>query len=481
MDIQYSSLKKGFLKSCGAVSFGFLMAAAGQQAHADTAPPPPPSGTTTMSLLLKKIEAEANATNPAHRIIIVDTDALNTLAHESITFPDRRLGAYLESRDLNISWGDRSTLDWAMGAQFGPESRNPQALHFNAKDKNAKDVPVCVVSPEIADLSSRSLLEQWIGSAGPKQLRATIDPGPYAMTARVAWHEAWHCLDTDFVQSYKTMDRDQGFEFALAIHRAEMFADVAATLTMARDGNLAIMQHTADARAVHSRWNGPKMMVDYSPKYDAEYYSGLTYYVTPAHDAALAHIQTVGEDVVRNYSMDDIKRIAKGLTLKNALNAQEFRVLANYLKNEKSYVKTLSAKAAQGDVTSQQNLAAINRYQKRADIAKANLMIETNTPVIQKPDIVPPTVLEILGQTSKEEKADIELDISKAISTALRSGLTARQGVYNQLERWRHELHTDTARRPDLERKLYLAGVMLYNGKMDHLLLQSHQVPKPSF
>lgn len=455
------------------------MAAMGQQAQAEPLPAPVP-GTTTMSLLLKKIEAEANAASTPQRIIIVDTDELHTLADETITYPDRRLGAYLESRDLHISWGDRSTLDWAMGAQFGPTSRNPQAMHFNAKGKDGGIIPVCVVSPETGDLSSRSLLEQWIGKAGPKQLQAATDPGPYMMAARVAWHEAWHCLDTDFVQSYKTMDRDQGFEFALAIHRAEMFADVAATLTMARDGDLSILKYTADARAVNSRWNGPKMMEDYSPKHDAEYYAGLTYYVTPAHDAALAHIQSVGADAVKRYTLDDIKRIATGITLKNALNAQEFRTLANYLKDGQTYVKTLSVKAAQGDESARENLALIDRYQKRTDTGKANLMVETNIPVVPKPDIVPPTIVEILTQTPKQEKADIERAIANAVAAALRSGMTARQGAYNQLESWRQELHTDPARRPDLERKLYLAGMMLYQGQMDHILLQSKRAPQPS-
>lgn len=480
MGIQNNGLHKGFAKSWGAMSLSFLMAATGQQAQADNVPLPP-AGTTTMSLLLKNIEGQANATNPTHRIIIIDTDELHTLANDSITYPDRRLGAYLESRALNISFGDKSSLDWAMGAQFGPTSRNPQALHLNAKDKNEQTVPVCVVSPETGDLSSRSLLESWIGKAGPNHLQAAIDPGPYAMAARVAWHEAWHCLDTEFVQSYTTMDRDKGFEFALAIHRAEMFADVAATLTMARDGNLTIMKHTADARAVHSRWNGPKMMEDYSPKYDAEYYSGLTYYVTPAHDAALAHIHAVGIDTVKNYTLDDIKRIATQMTHKNALNAQEFRNLADYLKMGAAYVQTLSAKAAQGDSMAKQNLMAIDRYQKRADAGKANLMIETNIPVIQKPDIVPPTIVDILAKTPKQEKADIHLAIAKAVSAALRNGQTARQGVYNQLESWRQELQTAPARRTDLEQKLYLAGMMLYQGQMDDILVPRPNTPKPSF
>lgn len=248
---------------------------------------------------------------------------------------------------------------------------------------------------------------------------------------------------------------------------------------MASQGDLQIMKDTSDIRAVHSRWNGPKMMDDYSPKTDAPYYAGITYYTTPAHDAALAHINTVGLDKVKNYSLADIQRIATDLTHKYALNAEQFRATADYLKQGDAYLRTQSQRASSGDAAAQRNVAFLNDYKTRTDTARARVATPTTIPVAKEADVVPPTMEDILLATPNQEKLEIFTTIEAAVTLAQRNGLSARQGVFNQLESWRKELHTAPNRRADLEQKLYLTGLMLSNGYLDTVLVPGTIAPAP--
>ncbi len=322
-------------------------------------------------------------------------------------------------------------------------------------------------------------MKKWVGRAGPTHQNAALDPGAYAMMARVAWHEAWHCLDNEFVLAYETMDHDKGFEFAHAIHRAEMFADVAATLTMAAKGNLSILQDTSDARAISSRWNGPKMMDAYIAQYDAEYYAGITYYTTPAHDAALRHIQRAGMNTVSRYTLQDIHEIAADITRKNALSETEFRAVANFLKRGQPYVEELRRQAAGGNRNATRNLAFITAYSARTEAARDRLVTPTSNPVIPLPDVVPPTAEMHLNDATQAEKNQIRQELTQSIDAARASGGTARNGILARMEQWRHDLHNDPARRPDLERRLYLTGLMLGHGLLDDLLQVAPPAPQP--
>lgn len=472
----------GLRKAMGALSLGFLMAATNAPVNANE--PPPPPGTTTSSAMLADIERQANdylnaTKNPNLRVVMIDVDQVNTMTGPNMSFHSQKLSAYLKERGVELQSRDGGTIRWALGAAYGPTSANPQALHATTLNSKNKKDDVCIVAPETTDLSSRSLIEKWVGKAGPHHLQAAIDPGPYQMTKRVAWHEAWHCMDREFVQAYESIHRDLGFEFAHGIHRAEMFADVAATLTMASKGDPQIMKDTADLRAVFSRWYGPKMMDDYSPKTDAPYYAGITYYTTPAHDAALAHINTVGLDKVKNYSLADIQRIATDLTRKHALNNEQFRAVSDYLKQGESYLRAQNQRASSGDATAKRNVAFLNDYKTRTDTARARVVTPTNIPVPVAEDVVPPTMEDILLATPNQKKLEIFTAMETAATLAQRSGQTARQGVFNQLESWRKELHTAPTRRADLEQKLYLAGLMLSNGYLDTVLAPGTAAPAP--
>lgn len=211
---------KGRLNAMGALSLGFMMAATNAPANANE--PPPPPGTTTLSAMLANIERQANAylnatKNPPLRVVIIDVDQVNTTTGPNMSFQSQKLSAYLQERGVELQSRDGGTIRWALGAGYGPNSANPQALHVTTLNSKNKKDDVCIVAPETTDLSSRSLLEKWIGKAGSTHWQAAIDPGPYQMAKRVAWHEAWHCMDREFVQAYESLHRDLGFEFAHGI------------------------------------------------------------------------------------------------------------------------------------------------------------------------------------------------------------------------------------------------------------------------
>ncbi len=488
---------KGLRNAMGALSLSFMMASGCATTSAPTtiyATPTPQqqpqrllSNTTTASAMIADIERQANdylrtTKNPALRVAILDIDQVNTTTGPNADSTRQKLYLHLQERDLNLSSKDYSGIFWSMGGPYGTNSNNPQALHLNTTNSNANTPDICVIIPETPDRSSRTVLEGWIGEAGPRHLRAVVDPGPYQMAKRVAWHETWHCMDREFVQARESIHKDLGFEYAHGIHRSEMFADVAATLTMASQGDLDILNHTADARAVHSRWNGPKMMEAYSPKTDAQYYSGISYYTTPAHDAALAHINSVGLDKVKTYSLADIQRIATDLTHKHALTKEEFRTATTYLEKGDSYVQALTQKASSGDANATRNVAFLNAYLTRTVAAKVRLLTKTATPVLKKEDVVPPTSEDLAVAIPSTMKLDIYTTMESAIRLAQGNGQTARQGVFNQLESWRKELHNAPNRRADLEEKLFLTGLLLSNGYLNDLLVPStkNAAPKPS-
>lgn len=466
-----------FARPAAALSLAFALAAQG--GFPASASATPLTSATTASTILKDIEAQANATAPKLRVVIVDPDEINLTTINNSNRPTQKLYAYMQARGIDLRRDDFSALSWGMGAHYGPNSSNPQAQRFSTSGNKTGAKDICVIIPETADLSSRSLVEKWVGRAGPTHQIAALDPGAYAMMARVAWHEAWHCLDDEFVLAYETMDSDKGFEFAHAIHRAEMFADVAATLTMASKGNLSIIQDTSDARAISSRWNGPKMMDAYMPQYDAEYYSGITYYTTPAHDAVLRHIQTVGIDVVSRYTLQDIHKIAADVTRKQALSATEFRAVASFLKRGNNYVEELRRQAARGNKTAARNLDFIAAYSARTEVARDRLVTPTTKPVIPLPDVVPPTAEMHLNDATQAEKNHIRQELAQSINAVRASGGTAQQGVLARMEEWRHDLHTDPNRRPDLERRLYITGLMLGHGLLDDLLQAAPPAPQP--
>lgn len=450
---------KRLRRSLGALTVGF-MTVAGHAAQ-PSADEPGAAATTQFSVLVSNLEKEANAYVKLRpdlpRVIVIDIDQVNSFTRATPEQFSNKLYYYLRSRELRIRSVNYSSIRQSMGGDFGPDYYKPRATHITTSENPRNTYDVCVVSTETPDMSSRSLVDRWLGDAGPKKLQSIIDPGPYKMHLRAAWHEIWHCLDRDFVHSHEHIDPDHGLEKALAYHRSEMFADVAATLTMATKGDFNIIQQTADFRAIHSRWRGHEFLSAYNQKSDAEYYDGIVYYTTPAHDALIAHIQKVGLDTVKRYSMVEIQKVAAIITREHALDAAEFKAIIEYYKNgkgpsgQKSFVQS---------------------YADRANLARSRTVKETSARVIARPDTTPSSIKVTLTKMSRTEKQAVYTTLQKAITTAQQNGLTGQHGLFTQLDDWRKALHASPpqAQRVMLERKLYIAALLLGNGNLDQML-----------
>ncbi len=145
-------------RPAAALSLAFALAAQG--GFPASASATPLTSATTASTILKDIEAQANATRPALRVVIVDPDEINLTTLNNADRPAEKLHAYLQERGIALHRDDFSSLSWGMGGHYGPNSSNPQAQRFSTSGKKNGAKDICVIIPETADLSSRSLVEK---------------------------------------------------------------------------------------------------------------------------------------------------------------------------------------------------------------------------------------------------------------------------------------------------------------------------------
>ena len=413
---------------------------------------------TKASQLFRDIERRANATNPIYPIVILDDDSINLRPiskHNEPTFRNR-VQEILNDRDIQLRWNVKSDVIEALGGLGGPIRREPTAIRVRPDDyaasKNPLDAgveqkPVCLVIPPVADLSSRTLVERWVGKAGENYMSARQDPGPYVMMMRSTWHEVWHCLDREFYRDQYIVRGDTALNNAHRMHVSETFADVGATLTLAMLGHLRSAQDMADIRAISSSWFARRSMRGARPS-DEVYYEGVTYYLTRAQDLVDKHIHEVGANAVSRYTLDDIRRIAHDITLQGALSKEEFRQMADFY-------------AAGAEPT--------DRVKK----ARQRMLTDTGQPVSTTRLLEDRDNYDVnahLRDMPAEEKKAIKDIVQERAVQSIAAGKRPEQGILDLIEEWRHEIHNSIDRKSDFERKLYALSVMLSYGHLDKML-----------
>lgn len=432
---------------------------------------------TSVTKMLREIEQRANATNPEYPVVIIDDDTIYlrpTLNHPSLR---NRLYEVMKDRGLEFRWNTLSDILSGMGSLKGPLNRDAIAVRVspdtysqshNPLDNGIRQSKVCVVIPALGDMSSRSAIERWLGKAGQNMQRARIDPGPYAMMLRATWHEVWHCIDRTYYRENYFVRGDPAIDNAMRMHKSEVFADVAATLTMASLGYRQISQDMGDVRAINSSWFGRDSMRGSRPT-DENYYEGVTYYITRAQDLVTKHIQEVGAEAVARYTMDDIRRIAIEITEQGALNKDEFRLLADYYAQGENLITALRSQNGAGAA----KIQFLQDTQQRVRAARQRLLTDTGQPVVrtQRPeDNDHYGAVDILRDMPQVEKDDIRELVRQKIEAAKAEGKRPEQGIIDLMDAWRHEIHSSTDRKPDIERKLYVLSLMLPYGQLEDLI-----------
>jgi len=411
---------------------------------------------TKASQIFRDIERRVNATNPAYPVVILDDDSINLRPTGNFLTFRNRVYEVLNDRGIKVRWQVTSDVLEALGGLKGPTRREPIAVRVkpddyadsnNPMDKDVDQKAVCLVIPPVADVSSSTLVERWIGKTGTNYMAAKQDPGAYIMMQRAAWHEIWHCIDTEFYRDKYVVAGDSAINNSYRMHLSEVFADVGATLTLAMLGNLRTAQDMADIRAVSSYWNGRRSMRGARPS-DETYYEGVTYYLTRAQDLVDKHIREVGAEAVSRYTIDDIRRIARDITLQGALSKEEFRQMAD------AY--------ASGAGPSE-----------RVKLARQRMLTDTGRAIPtgrQPEDEDHYDMSDRLRDMPPEEKKKMEDVVQARIAQAVEAGQRPEQGIIGLIEEWRDEIHGSAERKPEFERNLYILSGLLAYGHLDKML-----------
>lgn len=409
--------------------------------------------TTKVSQMMRAIERRANEGQPAFPVVILDDDMINLQPANDGLDLRHRMYEVLKKRGIELRWHVRSEAFEAMGGLKGPDKRVAGAMRVRAEDYQDSRIPmdqgvqqknVCLVIPQSSDLSSRSLVSRWIGHTGTYYMETKADPGPYAMQQRSLWHSVWSCLDTEYYVYEKSVKGLPALDIMHKVHKSKVFNDVAATLTMATEGNLDMAQYIADVRAISTSW-GPRNTTK------ENYYDAAVFYTTRAQDLVVKHIRDVGEEAVSRYTLEDIKGIARSLTEAGALTKEEFRLLA--------------------DRAGDRSVSLIAQIQNRAKEARARIQQSTSIPV-RKSAVVEDhyDVKDFLRDLSDAERRAMEADIQTAVDQAKLKGWTPEQGIIRMIDTWRDELHGTSENRLDIERKLMVLSLMLGYGHLNMAL-----------
>lgn len=424
---------------------------------------PPPAGwdslpQTAVTKMMRAIEKRANETGPKYPVTIMDDDSINLRRTNNVQTFRNRMYEVLNDRNISLRWNMKSDIATALGGLKGSTHRDPQAFRIdpdtyqesrNPLDENVDQKRICIVIPSVPDLSSRSFINKWIGEkTGANMMEAKVDPGAYAMTLRTVWHEVWHCLDSHFMEDGYFIKGESALDNAQRMHRAEVFAEVAAVLTMAPDYP-QIVQQMADIRAISSDYESRKTLPGMRAS-DSAYYVGVSYYLTRALDLVEDHIRRVGIDSVSRYSMEDISRIAKGITEQGALNKSELHHMAT-------------------------NLLAGAPVSARVRLAKERMMQDTGVPIPPKP---PRTVRsqteddyytadKALQEIPDSEKQQVRAAVKDAAGSTIARGQLGEYGLIALMEDWRKKVQEEDPQARLYERKLYILSMMLAQGHLE--------------
>lgn len=435
---------------------GFTLGLAGIFAGAAA---PPEAPVTQNTRVLQELEAHVNQKRPDNKIIFLDydqmlvqyardpdllrfimTDQLKKRGVTSDTVRDRhaRVGeVQAKPETLMLSHDDFSSLYDALG---GREHYNPANTMGTAVGLSGSAVPVCVVVAGTPDRSSISISHQYIDGFTPMRLTAPVEPE--IQTKRIRYHEFWHCYDTKFRPLFeaqaKNSERDPK-RYAWLQHRAETFAEVAALLTLAAEGELNIAPLQRDLRLLNAEHVSEFYVKQFKRSVDHQFYAPSVYYLSPAIDAVIRHIEENGLEKVKGYSWPDIEKISTELTQKHSLTLVQFSGFIDYLSNRKGFLAKVPATPEQ-----QEALDFVRAHVKAAEAAEKRIAVRVPAEKPQPPsDIVLTAELFWAGYGTERREALAE-EIQSRIK-ALPAGKLPEQVLVDMLDESRRRLHAAIA------------------------------------
>lgn len=436
--------------------------------------PPEPVPETAHSGTIKALNAEARRIAPDRQITVLDADAMMIVHAREGTLMRFQLKEKFPSMDSDASEYVRGGFGY--NHVYNSIKWDPRAVRV----KNADMAGHCLVVPQTADISSKTLAQKYVGLQSTQHVK--IDFEKDAQFLRATYHEIWHCSDDVYLPRYNAAREAARIDWARTawhLHQSEFYAEVAAVLTMHAKGYNDISWQQADLRSYRTLADGPFFVREFFPQ-QIDYYSGAIYHLGPGLDAVTAHVREAGGDAVRAYTPADIRRIATEITEKHSLSQTDFAALVRYFAEGDKYLKRLSQGATAQDRRSHDIIAAMVA---RGRETAGSLVTETGK-AYRSPEGDYVAADDYLAAMDKALVDAVQQDIRSRIR-ALPEGVRTEAALVSMLDDYRKDLAaaktvdeiTGAETRLTIVRALALSGGFSHDLGNPHLLRQETPAP----
>ncbi|MCB9989932.1 MAG: hypothetical protein H6867_00960 [Rhodospirillales bacterium] len=416
---------------------------------------------TQYSMQLDRLERNANnAARSKRHVILIDRDQLAAyLVRKDSHHVQEAIDLQLKLHGVKATQTQLSAMTHTLGRTTVWSNPNamvfaPGRTRYGALSENSIIHDVCIVIPEAGDL--HSINGVWGYSGRNDYIRKDIPLTREGITSRTTYHEIWHCHDRKFLplvpQTSAAREKDP-LGSAYAIHRAELFADVASALQMYVEKDTLTIPVWADLRALRSDRQGADFAKNYSARVDPEYYSGAIYYTTPGLEAVIEHVKTAGLDRVSKYTAQDIQAVAEEITVRTALSKPQMRLLAGHLEQGRAYTMPVSS----------QDRSFINDYMQRLTQAEKQILTKDPSQGIKRFNPVP--AKKYLDEAPRQTVEEVKRHLRYLALTQPFNDTSFLQ----LMDTWRAELHSSTPYKQELQDRVLILDALLRSGYIDEI------------
>ena len=296
---------------------------------------------TRYSQKVKALQDEFNRAARDVAVVMIDRDWLElNQAFTGADLSDHEdrnllLADYIEQRLGITADPGRMPLD----KKTNPLEESGKAYITSFRALTGRDDPerqrVCLAFTHDPHLDAETKTRKFLGLKSEIHTniaaRPLRDPLPLeALDAYTDYHEAAHCTDE---RLFQVSAADGALAQVVGYHRAEMYADVMATLLLARDGVTDVAHRRADLRLASGALNGPVAVFYKQPEDEQEYYSAFIYAVHDALRATQGEIDRIGPEAMKAMTIPEMRALARRLTDAHALGAVEAGAVVALQKN----------------------------------------------------------------------------------------------------------------------------------------------------
>lgn len=322
-----------------AFSLAALMLAAPSVQFATGRPERTREPNTQYSQRVWSLTREFNTKAKDTPILMMDRDWFQlNLALRQIPDHDAQARAELVNDYLQSRLGKRVEAERFYGVVDDLEQGEGYALPAGVgptEGMGQKKEGFCVVFGQMSDLDARGHVHTLTG-LDPEGLHAELAKRPLKKTLTgdefrrfVDYHEAGHCL---YHRQMTSSPRTLG-DAVLNRHKSEMYAEIMATLMMARDGVTDFADRAANLRLTGAALNGPAF-AHFARPGTFNYFSPAIYMISDGTRGAQKEVERLGVNKLRQMSLDEVRALAHKILDENALDLNEISAVMVMFSNK---------------------------------------------------------------------------------------------------------------------------------------------------